>query len=199
MAQWNPVSVPPARSWQECRRQGRRLTTGGPRPPKIDPDSPYCEVDSLLWNGALFKLAAVRTVGLPRCGKASAWEDLSYDFGDTEFTYRIKAAGYKLLTHRFSMVDQRVGHSTQMRILGRLLITTNHSPSRRCLYFRNLVYFWLYIYPKRNWVVFGPWFTYRLCVTTAGIALMEDNRGPKILACFKGIWHGILKRLEYTY
>jgi GT2 family glycosyltransferase len=178
--------------------QGRRLTPGGPRLPKIDPNLPYCEVDSLLWNGALFKLAAVRAVGLPRCGKASAWEDLSYDFGDTEFTYRIRAAGYKLLTHRFSLVDQCVGRSTQMWILGRQLITTNHPPGRRYLFFRNLVYFWLYIYPKRNWVMFGTWFTYRLCARIAGIVLMEDSAGPKILACFKGVWHGIRKRLDYT-
>ena len=179
--------------------QGRRMTSGGPRLPKIDPDLPYCEVDSLLWNGALFKLAAVRTVGLPRCGKASAWEDFSYDFGDTEYTYRIKAAGYALLTHRFSLVDQCVGHSTQMSIFGRPLITTNHPPGRRYLFFRNLVYFWLYIYPKRNWVLFGTWFTYRLCARIAGIVLMEDHRGPKIFACFKGVWHGIRKRLEHTY
>ncbi|WP_447980624.1 glycosyltransferase [Candidatus Nitrospira bockiana] len=177
---------------------GRRMTPGGPRPPRINPSLPYCEVDSLLWNGALFKIDAVRAVGLPRSGQNHPWQDLSYDYGDTEYTYRIRAAGYRLLTHRFSFVDQRVGRSKQIRVLGRPLVTTNHPPRRRYLFFRNLVFFWLHIYPHRHWPTFGAWFLYRLGVTIAGIVVFEDHRLPKIAACFKGIWHGIRKNIHHT-
>ena len=181
------------------RFHGRRLTPGGPRLPHIDPALPYCEVDAVLWNGALFNMDAVRAVGLPRLGRSSAWEDLSYDYGDTEYTYRIKAAGYHVLVHRSSLIDQRVGRSRQVRVLGRPWITTNHPESRRYLFFRNLLYFWVHVYPRRNWPLFGTWFLYRLTVILLGVVLLEDRRLRKIVAAFRGIWDGLRGDLRAKY
>jgi rhamnosyltransferase len=180
--------------------QGRRLTPGGPRLPKIDPNLPYCECDGIMWNGALFNLESVRAVGLPRVGTAGPWEDLSYDYGDMEYSYRIKAAGYKVITHLFSMIEHRVGRPKQLKMLGRPLITTNHPPNRRYLFFRNLTYFWVHIYPRLNWATFGLWFAYRFAVTCLGIVVIE-RKGifKKIWACFEGVRDGLAGNLARKY
>lgn len=178
---------------------GRRLTPGGPRLPIIEPRLPYCECDAVMWNGALINMETVRVVGLPRLGTAGAWEDLSYDYGDIEFTYRIKAAGYDVLTHLSSFVNQRTGHSRELRILGRSLISTNHPPARRYLFFRNLLYFWVHVYPRRNWVLLGTWLLYRLTVIAVGMALLEEGVVEKLRACFAGIRDGMAARLDTKY
>ncbi len=178
---------------------GRRLTPGGPRPPVIDRRLPYCECDAVMWNGALFNMEAVRIVGLPRHGTEGFWQDLSYDYGDIEFTYRFKAAGFEVLTHRFSLIDQRTGHSRELKVLGRSLISTNHPPARRYLFFRNLLYFWFYVYPRRNRALFYPWLAYRLAVIMLGIGLLEDDFGPKVRACFAGIRDGVAGKMGDPY
>jgi GT2 family glycosyltransferase len=178
---------------------GRRLTPGGPRLPKIDQRLSYCECDALMWNGALFRLDAVRAVGLPRLGRLGVWEDFSYDYGDMEFSYRIRAAGYKLLVHRSSLIDQRVGRSKQVWAFGRTWMTTNHPPDRRYLFFRNLVYFWLHLYPRRNWPAFSTWFLFRMTSTMLAFLLVEENRAAKMRACFAGIRDGIAGDLTRRY
>ena len=178
---------------------GRRMTPGGPRFPRIDPLVPYCESDSMNWNGIMFRLRAVRAVGLPRLGKNGYWEDLSYDYGDSEFSYRIRAAGYKVLVHRYSLVDQRVGRSKYTTVFGRVLVSTNHPPFRKYLFFRNLIYFWIHIYPRRNWLLFCTWFFYRFAATMFGMVLLEDQALPKIVASIRGLWDGLYKRLDRKY
>ena len=179
--------------------QGRRLTKGGPRLPIVHASVPYCECDSVMWNGSLINLKAVREVGFPRSGTNGAWEDLSYDFGDTEYTYRIRAAGYRLLVHTNSFVLHRTGSPKSIRLLGRDWHSTNHSPARRYLFFRNLVYFWLHIYPAKNWPLFLLWFCYRFSAISLGIVVIEEDIFRKIHACLRGIrdgWKGDLQK-EY--
>jgi hypothetical protein len=65
---------------------GRRLTVGGPRLPRVSPSRPYCECDSIIWSGSLFKLDVVRKVGMPRWGNGY-WEDFGHDNGDVEFRF----------------------------------------------------------------------------------------------------------------
>ncbi len=175
---------------------GRCLTPGGPRLPKSDSNQLYCECDSTIWSGSLFSLQAVRVVGLPRCGEMGCWEDLSLDYGDLEFSYRIRRAGYKVVVHRFSIIDHAVGKTKEVRVLGFPLVTTNHSAARRYLFFRNLVYFWLYLYPRRNWVMLGVWFAYRVGLTILGILIGEQDRARKMLACGRGVWDGLRKNLH---
>lgn len=179
--------------------QGRRLTPSGPRLSKIDPSRPYCECDATIWSGSLINIDAVRAVGLPRCGRANYWEDMSCDQGDVDFFYRIKKAGYRVLVHRFSMIDHLVGQSKQVHILGRTFVSTNHSPDRRYLFFRNLTYFWLYLYPRRNWLGLSLWFSYRFTLTILGIVIIEKDRVPKLWACLRGIRDGLTKNLYRHY
>jgi GT2 family glycosyltransferase len=136
---------------------------------------------------------------MPRSGRAGHWEDLSHDYGDFEFTYRIRQAGYRILIHRSSIVDQSVGDAKYFEILGWHVVSTNHPAARRYLYFRNLFYFWLYLYPKRQPLGFSIWILYRISITLLKILLLENNQGSKIAACFRGALDGARKRVNRAY
>ena len=179
--------------------RGRLLTAGGPRPPRLRTDQNHVDCDSVIWSGALINLAVVDRVGLPRAGTLGCWEDLSLDYGDTEYTYRIHRAGYKILVHCDGIIDHPVGRGLHRRILGCDLYTTNHPAFRRYLYFRNLVFFWLRIYHRRNWPMLLVWFGYRLSMILAGILTLERERIPKIKACFVGIGDGLRGRLDRSF
>jgi GT2 family glycosyltransferase len=178
---------------------GRLLTPGGPRLPPIAEDSRYVDCDSVIWSGSLINLAVVDRIGLPRAGTHGCWEDLSLDYGDTEYTYRVHRAGYKILVHRFSIIDHPLGRGLHKRILGHDFYTSNHEPFRRYLHFRNLVFFWLRLYHRRNWPLLMTWFSYRLISSVAAIGLMERDRGAKLRACWWGIRDGLLGRLDGNF
>jgi rhamnosyltransferase len=178
--------------------QGRRFIAGGPRKAKVGSDD-YYECDAVIWSGSLYRLAAVREVGMPRCGVAGFWEDLGHDYGDMEFSNRIRRAGYRILVHRTSLVDQTVGRSKATSLFGVSILSTNHPPFRRFLYFRNMVFFWLQLYPRRNWVMLSLWFGYRFSTTLLKIMVMEEDRVAKMAACFRGARDGLLKRMTGRY
>jgi len=175
---------------------GRLLTPGGPRLPKLRPDQNCVDCDSVIWSGALINLAVVERVGLPRAGTHGCWEDLSLDYGDTEYTYRIHRAGYKILVHRDSVIDHPLGRGLHRRILGCDFYSSDHPAFRRYLHFRNLVFFWLRLYHKRNWPILLMWFGYRLSTALATIVFLERQRGPKLKACLVGICDGLRGRLD---
>ena len=175
---------------------GRVLTPGGPRLPRLRPDRRIVDCDSLIWSGSLINLASIARIGLPRAGTLGCWEDLSLDYGDIEYTYRINRAGYRILVHRDSIVDHPVGKGLHARILGVDLYTTNHPAFRRYLYFRNLVFFWIRLYHRRNWPMLLVWFGFRLSAILTGIVFLERDRWSKLKACALGIRDGLWGRLD---
>jgi rhamnosyltransferase len=179
---------------------GRLVTPGGLRIPKVDSRQANWECDITIWSGSLVRVDAVRATGLPRCGTKGYWEDFGFDYGDIEFFYRVRKAGFRILFDRSSILDHQLGETKQIRIFGHaLLSTTNHSPERRYLYFRNLVYFWLYLYPQRNWFTLALWFGHRLTATMLRILLIEENSGHKLWACLRGVWDGSRRKLRTRY
>lgn len=176
--------------------RGRVLTPGGPRLPRVVSDRDTNECDSVIWSGSLINLAVVAKIGLPRAGTLGCWEDLSLDYGDIEYTYQINRAGYRILVHRDSIVDHPVGKGLHARILGVDFYTTNHPASRRYLYFRNLVFFWIQLYHRRNWPMLLVWFGFRLSAILTGIVFLERERWPKLKACAMGIRDGLCGRLD---
>ena len=171
--------------------QGRRLTPGGPRHPIVDPKVNYIDCDAVIWSGSLVRIEAVDIAGLPRVGLTSPYHDFSFDCGDTEFFFRIKQSGFRIIVHKLSMIEHPIGNGIITRVFGRLFMSTNHPPWRRYTFFRNLVYFWIYVYPKKNWLALSLWFFYRLASYCIGILLLETNRKAKLLACLIGTWEGL--------
>jgi GT2 family glycosyltransferase len=178
--------------------RGRVLTPGGPRlPPPHDGRTVEC--NSIIWSGALINLSVIAKVGLPRAGKTGCWEDLSLDYGDIEYAYRISRAGYRIVVHCDSIIDHPIGRGLHGRILGWDVYSTNHSAFRRYLYFRNLVFFWLKLYHRRNWPLLVIWFGYRFGAILLGIVFLERQRRVKIKACLSGIYNGLRGRLDRNF
>lgn len=178
---------------------GRLLTRGGTRPTPVDPNSVYYECDATIWSGSMYNLEAVKKVGLPRFGIHGCWEDLSLDYGDLEYSFRIKQAGYEVLGHNQSHIVHPVGKAKHFRIFKHTIYSTNHSPFRRYLYCRNMVYFWLYLYPDTNRFITGLYLTYRTIANCGKILLFEKDRWRKIQACLLGIVDGLRKKLDHRH
>jgi rhamnosyltransferase len=181
----------------EAAVHGRRLTRGGPRPARLDPAHPAYDCDATIWSGSLYRLDVVRRVGMPRFGATGCWEDFSMDYGDLEFSFRIRRAGYRIIGHGGSRILHEVGEVRHCRIFPRWIYSTNHSPFRRYLYFRNMTYFWLYLYPGRHLARIALYLAYRLLANTVKIAALERNRRRKIAACLAGIWDGVRRDLTH--
>jgi rhamnosyltransferase len=175
---------------------GRRLSPIGSIPPKMNPSKDHHECDSVLWSGSLNRLDAVRRVGMPMGGKEGIWEDLAQDYGDIEFHFRLRQAGYKVIVHQRSVIEQPVGAARSLRIFGREILTTNHSPLRRYLFFRGLAYFWVHVYPSR--ILAGPllYVAFKLLSQSLGILIGETARPAKIRACLEGVFDGFRKNLS---
>jgi rhamnosyltransferase len=179
--------------------QGRCLTPWGMRAPKVVRGQSFLECDCTIWSGSLFKLQAVRAVGLPRCGKMEYWEDLSSDYGDIEYSYRLKQAGYKVLVHPSSIIQHSVGNTVYLRVLGSTILSTNHPPCRRYLIVRNMVYFWLNLNPKKRVIPTYSYLGTHLLITILKIVVMEKERLPKIRACLHGFWDGVFMKMDRQY
>lgn len=175
--------------------RARRFTPGGPRPQHIARDAEFYECDAVIWSGSLYRLEAVRAVGFPRCGSAGFWDDLGHDYGDLEFSNRVRRAGYRIFVHKRSLVDQSVGETKELSWFGVSLLSTNHPASRRYLYFRNLTFFWVHLYPGKNWGTLSLWLAFQLSVTSTKILVMERDRSQKIRACFEGFRDGLRARM----
>ncbi len=182
------------RTWK-----GNLLTPSGPRPARSREGESHCTCDSVIWSGALVRAAVVAEVGLPRVGVRGYWEDFSMDYGDIEYAFRIRSAGYQIIVRTDSVIDHRLGDGMSRRVFGVNFYSTNHGARRRYLYFRNLIFFWLRLYPRHNWPMLLIWFSYRTSVIVSGILLLERGRGPKLKACLYGIRDGLLGRLNGNF
>src|SRR3954447_1331999 len=69
-------------------RHGGRFTAHGLVPVVPMPNEPYYCCHTTIWSGCLYRLAAVRSIGLPN-------PDYVLDRGEDEFEYRVMKAGYK--------------------------------------------------------------------------------------------------------
>ena len=175
---------------------GRMLTPGGPRRPRLDADRDWHECDSSLWSGSLFRLDAVRQVGMPRCGSAGYWDDFGHDYGDMEYSLRLRTAGRRRFVSQRSKLVHHVGDSKELRVLGVSALTTNHPAERRFLFFRNMTFFWLYLYPRHNWPLLLAWFAFRFGATVLKIVMEEPDKRARVAACFVGTWRGLRGQLH---
>jgi rhamnosyltransferase len=178
---------------------GHLLTRRGAKLIRLDQGAPYCESDTTIWSGSLYRVEAAKTAGLPRFGTKGYWEDFGLDMGDIEFGYRIKRAGFRVVVHPSSIIDHYVGDITEVNLGDRRLFTSNHPPSRRYLSFRNMVYFWLYIHADRHLLPVIFFLIWKLCKTMITIVVMEDSRNAKLWACMEGACDGLFKKLHRRY
>jgi GT2 family glycosyltransferase len=176
--------------------RGRQLSASGMRPAVRNASARYYDCDAVIWSGALFKVDAIRAVGQPRFGSRGCWEDLGLDYGDIEYSYRIKQAGYRVLQDTHSRIIHPIGKSRHLKLGPAQIYSTNHNAFRRYLYARNMVYFWLYLFPTRNRFGILFYLCYRLVANSVKMILFEKERGRKLRATWIGTWDGFRKRLD---
>jgi rhamnosyltransferase len=119
--------------------------------------------------------------------------DYFIDEVDSEFCYRIRAAGYLIADSTQARLLHKVGDSREIRIFGFRCRPTNHSPMRRYYMSRNrIAVYRKYIHVFPSWIVHSMNASFR---ETVKCFLTEKNRPRKFLNFLLGTWDGLTGRM----
>jgi GT2 family glycosyltransferase len=156
---------------------------------------PHYRCDTNMWSGSLYRLDAVKDVGLP---------DINYvlDWGDVIYGYEGMVRGYTGFVDQSSVVMHHLHpvDTVHFRRIGLRFVKLFYSPPLRFYYlWRNSTYFWLYKYNRENstkligmhFVLYMKWLV--------KAALFIKKPVPILVACFRGMWDGLFARLENRY
>jgi GT2 family glycosyltransferase len=165
------------------------------------------------WSGALYRLAAVRRIGLPN-------PDYVLDWGEYEYGYRVTKAGYKSLIHQDAVMRHNVRGSQSLQpfrlTLRPFAITFYENPPIRCYYVcRNTLYFTLYEYddkrasflraalwrvrpaPGRPGLMRGV--VWQMLIFVMNFLVRPVSHAAQTGACVRGIWHGLTGNIAKRY
>lgn len=177
-------------------RYGGLFTERGHAPNVPAPQSRHCPCHFTIWSGCLYRMAAIRQIGLPN-------PDYVLDWGEGEYGYRVLQAGYKGFIDRDSTLHHNVrGYTSSIPAdvkLGPVVLSFYEYAPIRCYYSaRNMLYFILYDAKMRS-----PRLMLR---TLLGVSKMTANflarprrHGAQIEACIRGIWHGLTGNIAARY
>jgi len=194
-------------------RHGGRFTRLGIAAVRPAPEERCYACHATIWSGCLYRLAAVRQIGLPNA-------DYVLDRGEDEYGYRVMTAGYKGFILQDAVLRHNIRGSTSLSSvdikLGPATLTFYEFPPIRCYYTcRNTLYFALYDAaqgrfgllrgavwrvrpaPGRPGVMRGA--AWRVLLLTLNFLLRPRHHGGQILACFRGIWHGVTGNIQARY
>jgi rhamnosyltransferase len=141
------------------------------------------ELESVITSGSLVPLAAHAAIGPFR-------EEFFIDYVDTDYCFRARAQGLRVIKTRKPIMSHAIGAATQHGLLWMNKWTTNHSPDRRYYSARNDT---VMLREYGNYA-FGSWalksFARRFR-TCKRIALYEQMKAAKIIAVVHGWWDGV--------
>lgn len=112
---------------------------------------------------------------------------------DTEYCYRIRAAGYLIADSRRAVLIHHAGNPKRLSMLGFSFGPTHHSATRRYYMSRNRVVLYrkyLPIFPR--WVLHSMNLSLR---DTVKCFLAEENRALKFRNFLLGTWDGMIGRM----
>lgn len=177
------------------------------------PGQRYYPFHVTIWSGCLYRLAAVRNVGLPN-------PDYVLDFGENEYGHRLTTAGYKAFVDQHAVMKHNIRGDQSLQPLpvklGPLKLTFFENPPIRCYYLcRNMLYFTLYDYAERRFGVFSGalWrvrpapgrpgllrgMAWRIGLFTLHFLLRPRSHRAQIAACCRGIWDGLTGNIAARY
>jgi len=141
------------------------------------------EAESVITSGSLIPLETHAAIGAFR-------EEFFIDYVDTEYCFRARAKGYRVIRTRKPIMSHSIGAITRHRMLWLNKWTFNHSPDRRYYIARNNTVLLREYghYATGLWALKSFGRCVRLCKR---IALYEEMKIPKIMAVAQGWWHGI--------
>jgi len=163
---------------------------------KPDPDQTFYPCDGQIWSGCLYKMEAVRQVGLPS-------EDLVLDWAEYEYGYRGKRKGFQGITHQFSFYEHNIRRQASFQFThyhwGIINFKMIEMPPIRCYYvLRNTLYFWLHEYHIRSFYTLAPRI-FKALILITNFLLRPFSRTKELIACLRGTWDGVFKRLHCRY
>jgi GT2 family glycosyltransferase len=176
-------------------RHGGVFTLDGIDRVRPGPEQRHYPCHFTIWSGCLYRVAAVREIGLPNANYVLDW-------GEGEYGYRVMQAGYKGFIHQDAVLHHNIrGKSFNLlKIkLGPLSMTMLEASPIRCYYgCRNMLYFLLYEIAQRR-----PRMLVRTILgvarQTVSYLLKPRNHGKQIHACFRGLWHGVTGNIAARY
>lgn len=146
----------------------------------------YGEPLVVITSGNMIKSSAFDTVGYFN-------EVLFIDHVDTEFCLRCATLGYKILEAHDAILEHSLGTPTQHKILWKTPITSNHSALRRYYNARNGVYIYKkFVFERPVWVIKHAYTYLKIIIA---LMLFERQRGGKLIAICRGVFHGLFGKL----
>jgi rhamnosyltransferase len=142
----------------------------------------FREVKTLMTSGSLVKSSVFN-----QCGRFD--QSLFMDYVDHEFCLRLRQHRFKILQASRAVLDHRLGSPTSHRFLWKRFTTANYGPSRRYSNTRNrLIVYRRYLTSDPLWILLDIW---KWIPEIAKMALVERNRGEKIVSLARGCRDGI--------
>ena len=173
-------------------RHGGLFTERGLAPNVPVAGARYQPCHFTVWSGCLYRLAAVREIGVPNA-------DYVLDWGEGEYGYRVLKAGYKGFVCCDAVFCHNVRGYVSIRPTKAAADTVYEFPAIRCYYScRNMLYFVFYELDRGRRRMFlrslvGP---VRL---TLNLLMRPRNHGRHIRACVRGIWDGVTGNIAARY
>lgn len=162
---------------------GFRPDDGASQDPTDAGNTGWQEAEAVITSGSLVSLAAYAAVGPFR-------EEFFIDHVDTEYCWRARAAGYRVIRTQKPIMTHSIGSVTWRRVLWLSGRAYNYAADRRYYIARNgtvmLREYGSYALGPRAMKSLG--LCARLC---RPIALYEKQKLRKIMAVAQGWWHGI--------
>jgi len=177
-------------------RHGGLFTRRGIGNSRPLPEARHYLCHFVIWSGCLYRLAAVRQIGVPN-------PEYVLDWGEYEYAYRVMKAGYKGFIHQDAVLHHNIrGHTSTTSVkvkLGPATLRFRECAPIRCYYTcRNPLYFVLYEASLGR-----PWLVLRTIVVVTmlmmNFLLRPRNHGAQIRACLRGLWHGVTGNIAARY
>jgi glycosyltransferase involved in cell wall biosynthesis len=190
-------------------RHGRFFTRRGRAVITPHPNQRYYQCHITIWSGCLYRLAAVKQIGLPN-------PDYFLDRGELEYAYRIMKAGYLSFIHQDAITRQNIRGEPLPRRIKDGSITPQFfeaAPIRCYMLCRNTLYFTLYDLHEGALAKLAELFrltprpgrgplsgiAWQTILLTLNFALRPRGHKAQILACLRGIWHGLTGNIAARY
>ena len=160
------------------------------------PGVPYYPCHFVIWSGCLYRLAAVREIGLPN-------PDYVLDWGEIEYGQRVMQAGYKGYVDQDAILHHNIrGYLTLTEIevtRGSETFKMLEFPPIRCYYgCRNPIYFLLYEIGQGNRRLLLK-MVRNVMMLPLNLVRRPRNHGKQIVACCRGLWHGVTGNIAARY
>lgn len=161
------------------------------------PGCDWYECDVGIWSGTLFRVDAVREIGLPS-------PHYRLDWGEFEYGYRVRSGGFRSFIHTGAVMDHDIGGAPSSafetrRFAGIPLPVLNVPPIRAYYYTRNNLYFWLHEYRGPGRLRAALLRLYKCAKLIANAILVPQRRWETLSACARGYWDGVAGNIERRY